>query len=136
MKARMSLKQRKEFQRMLHALREKEIQDIEKQLGRDLDPTVIRKIDVVMDSGDWATQEQIDGFDHIVLERRYQTYKEISDAFRRLEAERYGLCESCGSEIPLKRLKVEPLTRYCLPCLSKKEEFEKAEKGVGNPPTL
>jgi DnaK suppressor protein len=136
MEKRMSSQQLKEFQRMLHELRENEIRDIEKQLGRDLDRSVIRKIDVAMDSGDWATQEQIEGIDHIVLERRYQTFKELSEAFRRLEKGTYGLCEECGSAIPLNRLNVEPITRYCLSCLSKKEEFEKAERGVGNPPTL
>jgi RNA polymerase-binding transcription factor len=136
MKNRMSESKLKMFKQILHEMRETEIRDIEKQLGRDLDPAVIRKIDVAMDSGDWATQEQIEGIDHLILEKRYQTFKELSSAFRRMERGTYGLCENCGVGIPLDRLDVEPLTRYCVPCLTKKEEFEKAEKGVGNPPTL
>jgi DnaK suppressor protein len=136
MEKKMSGQQLKKFQRMLHELREKEIRDIEKQLGRDLDLSVKRKIDVAMDSGDWATQEQIEGIDHLILERRYQSFKEISEAFRRLEKGTFGRCEKCGSAIPLNRLNVEPLTRYCLSCLTKKEEFEMAEKGVNKLPSL
>lgn len=112
--------------RTLHEMREKVIVDIEKQLGQELDTTVTRKIDVAMDDGDWASLNLGEGVDYKILEMRYRTYKEIADAFRRLEAGTYGVCERCGKEIPLNRLQVEPFARYCVPCLTLIEEIEKA----------
>jgi DnaK suppressor protein len=64
--------------------------------------------------------------DYKILEMRYRTYKEIADAFRRLETGTFGICERCGKEIPLNRLRVEPFARYCVPCLNLIEEVEKA----------
>jgi DnaK suppressor protein len=107
-------------------MREKVIADIEKQLGQELEPTVTRKIDVAMDDGDWASLNLGEGVDYKILEMRYRTYKEIADAFRRLEAGTFGICERCGKEIPLNRLRVESFARYCVPCLTLIEEIEKA----------
>jgi DnaK suppressor protein len=119
------------LQQILHEMREKEVKDIEEQIGRELDTGLVRKIDVAMDEGDWAALDLAEGVDHKILEMRYQTYKEIADAFRRLESGTYGTCESCGEEIPLNRLKVKPFARYCVPCLTRIEELEQAEKETG-----
>jgi DnaK suppressor protein len=126
-----SAKRREMLQQHLHEMREKEIKYIEGQLGRELDTGMARKIDVAMDEGDWAALDLSEGVDHKILEMRYQRYKEIADAFRRLEAGTYGVCESCGEEIPLGRLKVEPFARYCVPCLTRIEALEQAEKETG-----
>ncbi len=130
MKNKMTPKRQQALQQTLHALREKEIIDIEKELGREIDPALIGKIDSPMDFGELASQETSEGIDRKILERRYKTYKDIADAFRRLEAGTYGVCENCGAEIPLKRLNIEPVGRYCVPCLNNMEKFEEAEKGI------
>ena len=136
MKKQISAKRRKMLQQLLHEMRETEIKDIERQLGRELDPSVIRKVDVAMDTGDWAQMDLSEGVDHKILEIRYRTYKEIADTFRRLESGAYGLCESCGAQIPLGRLKAEPFARYCVPCLTRIEELERVENETGKPPSL
>jgi DnaK suppressor protein len=38
---------------------------------------------------------------------------DINQALTRMEAGTYGICESCGKPIILKRLKSIPWTRYC-----------------------
>lgn len=128
MKKKLSTQRQETLKQILHQFRESVIADIEKQLGQELDP---RKIDVEMDTGDWAAFELSEGIDHKILEMRYKTYKEIADAFRRLEAGTYGVCERCGEEIPVARLKVEPFTRYCVSCLNEIEALEEAEKKTG-----
>ncbi len=125
MKKRRSTQRQETLQQILHRMREGVVADIEKQLGQEFDP---RKIDVTMDTGDWASFEQSEGMDYRILEMRYKTYKEIADAFRRLEAGTYGVCERCGEEIPVERLQVEPFARYCVSCLSQIEALEAAEK--------
>lgn len=132
----MTTQRREELYQILHQMRKKVIVDIEQQLGRELDPSMTRKIDAAMDNGDWAAFEHNAGIGYKLLEMRYKTYKEIADAFRRLEAGTYGICERCGSDIPVDRLKVEPFARYCVPCLTQIEALEEVEKKEEEPPSL
>lgn len=57
---------------------------------------------------------------------------EIDAAIGRLESGGYGICESCGCEIPEQRLLATPTVRTCVPC---QERIEK-EKGTGRGPTM
>ena len=49
-----------------------------------------------------------------------QTLREIDAALGRLDAGRYGVCESCGGPIPEPRLEVRPTARRCVPCASRR----------------
>ena len=136
MKNKMLTKRQETLHQVLHRMRENVIVDIEKQLGRDLDPDMTRKIDTAMDAGDWAAFELSEGIDHKILEMRYKNYKEITDAFRRLEAGTYGVCEHCSAEIPADRLRAEPFARYCVPCLNQIEALEEVQKEPGERPSF
>lgn len=57
---------------------------------------------------------------------------EIDAAIGRLESGGYGICESCGCEIPEQRLLATPTVRTCVPC---QERIEK-EDGTGRGPTM
>ena len=46
----------------------------------------------------------------------------IESALRRIEKSSFGKCESCGAEIPEKRVKALPWVRYCMSCQSKTEK--------------
>ena len=46
----------------------------------------------------------------------------IEDALLRLGEGSYGICDECGEEIGVGRLKVMPFTRLCVRC---QEELEK-----------
>jgi DnaK suppressor protein len=37
----------------------------------------------------------------------------------RQEREKYGVCEKCGKEIEIEKLKISPETRFCLKCQDK-----------------
>ena len=136
MKKQMSAKRQETLHRLLHTLREQEVKEIEKQIGRELDAGLTQKIDAAMDVGDWASLDLAEGIDYKILEMRYHTYKEIADAFRRFESGTYGACENCGVEIPLNRLKAEPFARYCVSCSSKFEALDRVEKELGKSATL
>lgn len=118
---------REELRVLLHRLREQTIQDIESQIGRRLVPEG-REVDIVMDIEDLASKDLGEGVDYAVLEIRYRTYKDIADAFRRLEDGTYGVCEQCGSDIPVPRLQAEPFARLCVPCQQKFEALEQVER--------
>ena len=44
--------------------------------------------------------------------------RRIEQALTSLRAHSYGICSRCGKEIPYARLKVQPDSLYCVPCLT------------------
>ena len=53
--------------------------------------------------------------------RERQELEELEQALGRLESGTFGLCEGCADQIPLRRLRAVPTTRYCLACQKKRE---------------
>jgi DnaK suppressor protein len=124
----MSPERQEELRALLHTVREQTIRDIEEQIGRRLAGPGETGSDVVMDMEDLASKNLGDGVDYALLEIRYRTYKDIADAFRRVEDGTYGHCESCNTTIPIARLKAEPFARLCVPCQDKAEKLERVER--------
>lgn len=50
--------------------------------------------------------------------------QQIADALRRLaeDPDEFGVCESCGHDIPPRRLELMPYARLCAPCQSIADE--------------
>ena len=48
----------------------------------------------------------------------------VEEALRRLykSPETFGICQSCGTELPFERLDALPHARYCLTCKQREEE--------------
>ena len=118
----------KALRTLLHGARERVVRDIEAQIGRRLDETARGRIDAALDLEDRASMDLEDDTDFALLEIRYKTYKDIAEAFRRLESGAYGLCERCGAHIPIARLEAESFARFCVPCLTAIEAVERVER--------
>lgn len=101
---------------------------IEARIGRKLTTESGQKVDSAMDSADMSSHDVEQGMDYSLLEMKYEQYKDIADAFRKLENVSFGLCEECGEEIDIKRLEVNPLARYCIACKTRKENLERIQK--------
>jgi len=121
-------KRRSILMKILLKKRNEVVKGLETQMGRKLVFDAGQKIDSAMDSADQSAQDVDAGIDYSLLEMKYEQYKDIADAFRKLQNNSYGLCEECGEEIAVKRLEVNPLARYCIACKTKKEEMEKIRK--------
>jgi len=52
----------------------------------------------------------------VTADLRSQTLREIEGALARVSRGSYGICESCGEEIPPARLKAIPWARRCVTC--------------------
>ncbi|HTP04585.1 MAG TPA: TraR/DksA C4-type zinc finger protein [Nitrospirota bacterium] len=116
------------LKKLLLKKRNEVVEGLEARMGRRLVPEAGQKIDSAMDSADLSSQDMDQGIDYSLLEMKYEQYKDIADAFRKLQNNTYGLCEECGEEIDIKRLQVNPLARYCITCKTRKEEIEKIQK--------
>lgn len=53
------------------------------------------------------------------LERERQTLREIESALARMKVGRYGICDSCGKQIPEARLIALPWAMSCVACASR-----------------
>ena len=78
------------------------------------------------DPTDRAALEADRNFMLRIRDREAKLIKKIRSALERIENDTYGICESCGEEITLKRLKARPVTTQCIDCKSKEEALEKA----------
>lgn len=50
-----------------------------------------------------------------------QLLKQIDNALERINQNKYGICVSCGNEIPQERLQSLPYTLMCVSCASAEE---------------
>ncbi len=116
------------LKKLLFKKRNEVVAGLEYQMGRKLSRETGQKIDSAMDSADQSALDMDQGIDYSLLEMKYEQYKDIADAFRKLQNKSYGLCEECGQEIDIKRLEVNPLARYCIDCKTRKEEMERIQK--------
>ena len=81
---------------------------------------------IVKAASDVATDAEHDPEDHTIAWEPQQIgalsdetkimLADIAAAGRRLEAELYGICTACGSNIAVERLNARPATAACLGC--------------------
>jgi len=78
------------------------------------------------DPTDRATYEADRNFELRIRDREYKLIKKVKKALNRVEEKTYGVCEKCGEDISIKRLKARPVTTQCIDCKTKEEALEKA----------
>lgn len=74
------------------------------------------------DLADRATQETDRDMSLIMRERDRRLLREVRQALQRMDNGEYGVCEECGEEIPLPRLKAQPMATLCVACKQSLEE--------------
>lgn len=122
-------------------MKKKELDSLEKRLLEEraklvaeikhLDETVLNQ-SVKESSGDLSSYSfhMADmGSDAMERERAFLTASaegrnllEVDDALRRLYRGEYGVCETCGTDISMKRLEAVPQARLCITCKEKEEK--------------
>ena len=65
-----------------------------------------------------------------IRDRERKLIFKIQEALQRLEKGEYGICEECGEEIGIGRLKARPVTTLCITCKSSQEIEERKTKRV------
>lgn len=59
-------------------------------------------------------------------ERESRLIRKIKTTLQKIEDGDFGICEGCGSDIPLLRLMARPVTAYCIRCKTLMEDRERA----------
>ena len=97
------------------------------ELLNDGDGTVSELLTSRERSADPVDQSTIDterNFAIRIRDREKQLVRKIDKALENIENGTFGICEECGDKIAIKRLKVRPVTTYCIECKKEKEAIE------------
>jgi len=78
------------------------------------------------DPTDRASLESDRNFMLRIRDRENKLIKKIKKALERIDNDTFGICEKCGGDISIKRLKARPVTTQCIECKTKEEAVEKA----------
>lgn len=80
--------------------------------------------EIFADPADRATMESDRAFTLRIRDRERKLIKKIRAALQRLNEGVYGICDECGEDIGVARLKARPVTKLCINCKSRQEEDE------------
>lgn len=98
------------------------------QLREEVDRTVHHMQDEAAnfpDPNDRATQEEEFTLELRTRDRERKLIKKIDESLVDLEKGDYGFCESCGTEIGIRRLEARPTATLCIDCKTLDEIREK-----------
>ena len=79
------------------------------------------------DLSDRATAESDRSFTLRIRDRERKLITKIKEALKRMDEGEYGICEECGDDITIARLKARPVTTLCVSCKARQEEGEEVQ---------
>lgn len=104
------------------------LENLRAELSHDIDRTVHlmqEEATVFADPNDRASQESDVTIELRNRDRERKLIKKIDDTIKKIDADEYGYCESCGVEIGLNRLEARPTATMCIDCKTLEEIKEK-----------
>ncbi len=101
----------------LQKLRDQEVRRLRELVRSEVE----HKQPVPGDPLDDARQHEDTELQASLIEMSERRLAAIFDTFERMETGRYGICEECGDEISLERLRAIPTAVCCVDCQSKAE---------------
>jgi len=99
-----------------------------KELMEEVDNTVSHMKDDAAnfpDPNDRATQEEEFTLELRTRDRERKLIKKINQSLEDMDKGDYGYCESCGTDIGLRRLEARPTANLCIDCKTLAEIREK-----------
>ena len=104
--------------------------EIQHTLERSSDETHARVAEQARDIEDDSFSNLVVDVNLAEIDRDADELRRIDGALARINEGSYGLCESCGQEIPEARLQAEPTALRCVRC---QELYERTHVGNGTP---
>lgn len=116
---------REKFKKLLIKEREKLEKDIKhldfksrKDSSGDLSTYTFHMADVGTDNFDKDMNLDLHGTEQEIM-------RQVDDALAKIKDGTYGQCETCGEDIPARRLSAIPYTQFCVKCQDKMEAEKK-----------
>ena len=105
--------------------------EAKKEIGRIISGENRQIVETALDDGDWSVVDLSEDISLKQLSTHRENLAKIDEALRKLREGTYGICEECGEEIDIERLKVMPFAIYCREDQEKKEIMEALEREAG-----
>ncbi|HZO80918.1 MAG TPA: RNA polymerase-binding protein DksA [Candidatus Binataceae bacterium] len=109
------------FRRLLEDRKREILEEAERALGA----LNTKSEEACADPTDRASLESDRAFLLRMRDRERKLLSKIDEAFARIEGGSYGLCEECGDQIGIERLRARPVTTLCISCKSAQEARER-----------
>ncbi len=121
-------------------IRKSEIEKIRKMLLLQKDELIKKTQDTMRDESEFDKDDLPDEIDHASFEynqsltlrlrdREQYLLNKIIKALKMIDEGTYGICESCGDDIDVKRLLARPVATLCIKCKEEQEKREKIQEG-------
>ena len=107
------------FRDLLRKMRE----DI-RQKGESTIEDMTEDREMYADPADRASAESDRAFILRLRDRDRKLIQKIDQALGRIEEGSFGICDDCGEDISIARLKARPVTTLCIKCKSRQEKAE------------
>jgi DnaK suppressor protein len=91
-----------------------------KEKGIQFDP------DDLPDEVDLASSEADQSMSLRLRDRERILLRKVEKALKKIDEGEYGVCESCGDDIGVKRLEARPVTDLCITCKEEQEQVERS----------
>lgn len=99
------------------------VQELRSEAGKTVDD--MDEDENFPDPSDRASMESNRNSILRIRDRERKLIFKIQEALQRLDDGEFGICEQCGEEIGIDRLKVRPVTTLCIECKASQEVQEK-----------
>ena len=109
----------------------KVLNDWQEQLLRQADHAIVGLMDASVNSSDLIDQAALEidrNFALRMRDRESKLIRKIKNALKRIDDGTFGICEmcdDCGRDIAIERLKARPVTTHCIDCKRVRETFER-----------
>ncbi|PCJ32077.1 MAG: RNA polymerase-binding protein DksA [Gammaproteobacteria bacterium] len=117
----MNDKQLAHFRVILENWRDNLMQEVDRTLNHMQDDAAS-----FPDPNDRATQEEEFTLELRTRDRERKLLKKIKQSIEDMDKDDYGYCESCGTEIGIRRLEARPTATLCIDCKTLVEIREKS----------
>ena len=104
---------------------DRQLKDLQSDFSKDL---AVLGGPTLADVNDQASLESERSFEIRIKDRERKLIGKVQEALKKISDGTYGICESCGEAISMKRLLARPVTSYCIGCKSEMEAEERREE--------
>lgn len=111
----------------LKASLERQLRELQSDLSREL---ASASAPALADINDQATLESERSFELRIKDRERKLVSKVQEALKKIADGTYGICDSCGEPIGVKRLQARPVTSLCISCKSEMEAEERREESI------
>ncbi len=106
---------------------ERQLKDLQTGFSREIRP---ESAPALPDINDQASFESERSFELRIKDRERKLINKVQEALKKIGDGSYGVCDSCGEPISVKRLQARPVTSFCINCKAEMEAEERREESI------